>query len=112
MLAIELARRGVNLTVLERLSEPPTESRATGIHARTLEIFRQLGLIEQFLGLVRVGLLTPQDPDQFSDPGLRAHERYGAKAGRLLLARPDGYLAAAARLREPERIERYLSALN
>jgi 2-polyprenyl-6-methoxyphenol hydroxylase-like FAD-dependent oxidoreductase len=51
LLAIELARRGVNVTVFERLSEPPTESRATGIHARTLEIFRQLGLIEQFLAV-------------------------------------------------------------
>ncbi len=44
ILAIELARRGVNVKVFERLSEPPTESRATGIHARTLEPFRQLGL--------------------------------------------------------------------
>ena len=51
MLAIELARRGVNVKVFERLSEPPTESRATGIHARTLEIFRQLGLVEQFLAV-------------------------------------------------------------
>jgi 2-polyprenyl-6-methoxyphenol hydroxylase-like FAD-dependent oxidoreductase len=49
MLAIELARRGVDVRVFERLREPPTESRATGIHARTLEIFRQLGLIEEFL---------------------------------------------------------------
>jgi 2-polyprenyl-6-methoxyphenol hydroxylase-like FAD-dependent oxidoreductase len=51
MLAIELARRGVSVTIFERLSEPPTESRATGIHARTLEIFRQLGLVEQFLAV-------------------------------------------------------------
>jgi 2-polyprenyl-6-methoxyphenol hydroxylase-like FAD-dependent oxidoreductase len=49
MLAIELARRGVGVQMLERLSAPPTESRATGIHARTLEIFRQLGLVEEFL---------------------------------------------------------------
>ncbi|MBV9334472.1 MAG: FAD-dependent monooxygenase, partial [Solirubrobacterales bacterium] len=51
MLAIELARRGVNVRVLDRLSSPPTESRATGIHARTLEIFRQLGLVEEFLAV-------------------------------------------------------------
>ena len=51
MLAIELARRGVEVRVLDRLPLPPAESRATGIHARTLEIFRQLGLIEEFLAL-------------------------------------------------------------
>jgi 2-polyprenyl-6-methoxyphenol hydroxylase-like FAD-dependent oxidoreductase len=51
MLAIELARRAVNVKVFERLSEPPTDSRATGIHARTLELFRQLGLVEQFLAV-------------------------------------------------------------
>jgi len=49
MLAIELARRGVSVRVFDQLSAPPTESRATGIQARTLEIFRQLGLVEEFL---------------------------------------------------------------
>ena len=46
MLAIELARRGVSVRVLEREQMPHTEARATGIHARTLEIFHQLGLID------------------------------------------------------------------
>ena len=51
MLAIELARRGVSVRVLEREQLPHTEARATGIHARTLEIFHQLGLIDEFLEL-------------------------------------------------------------
>jgi 2-polyprenyl-6-methoxyphenol hydroxylase-like FAD-dependent oxidoreductase len=51
MLAIELARRGVSVRVLEREQLPHTETRATGIHARTLEIFHQLGLIDEVLEL-------------------------------------------------------------
>ena len=51
MLAIELARRGVEVRVLDKQPSPPQESRAIGIHARTLEIFHQLGLIEEFLEL-------------------------------------------------------------
>ena len=51
MLAIELARRGVEVRVLDRQSSRPTETRAIGIHARTLEVMHQLGLVEEFLSL-------------------------------------------------------------
>ena len=51
LLAIELARRGVGVRVFDKLSSRPQESRAFGIQARTLEIFRQLGLVEEFLEL-------------------------------------------------------------
>lgn len=50
MLAIELARRGVDVRVLDKQPSPPQETRAIGIHARTLEVFHQLGLIDEFLG--------------------------------------------------------------
>ena len=49
MLAIELARRGVEVRVLDKEPSRPRETRAIGIHARTLEIFHQLGLVDQFL---------------------------------------------------------------
>ena len=49
MLAIELARRGVEVRVLDKERSRPRETRAIGIHARTLEIFHQLGLVDQFL---------------------------------------------------------------
>jgi 2-polyprenyl-6-methoxyphenol hydroxylase-like FAD-dependent oxidoreductase len=51
MLAIELARRGVEVSILDKQPARSTESRAIGIHARTLEVFDQLGLVEQFLEL-------------------------------------------------------------
>ncbi len=70
---------------------------------------------ERFEDLVRLALLTPQGlgdrPNTFTDPSLRAHDRYRARAGKLLLVRPDGYLAAGARLQRPETIERYLLKL-
>jgi 2-polyprenyl-6-methoxyphenol hydroxylase-like FAD-dependent oxidoreductase len=51
MLAIELARRGVEVRVLDKQPSRPQETRAIGIHARTLEVFDQLGLIDEFLEL-------------------------------------------------------------
>ncbi len=49
MLAIELARRGVEVRIFDRQAAPPCETRAIGIHARTLELFHQLGIVEEFL---------------------------------------------------------------
>jgi 2-polyprenyl-6-methoxyphenol hydroxylase-like FAD-dependent oxidoreductase len=51
MLAIELARRGIEVKLLDKQPARSSESRAIGIHARTLEVFDQLGIVEQFLGL-------------------------------------------------------------
>ena len=51
MLGIELARRGVEVSILDRQPARSPESRAIGIHARTLEVFHRLGLVEQFLDL-------------------------------------------------------------
>ena len=49
MLAAELRLGGVDVVVLERLAEPSGESRAGGIHARTLEILDMRGALEPFL---------------------------------------------------------------
>ena len=51
MLAIELARRGVEVRVLDKQPSRPNETRAIGIHARTLEVLHQLGIVEEFLAL-------------------------------------------------------------
>ncbi|WP_030894559.1 MULTISPECIES: rifampin monooxygenase [unclassified Streptomyces] len=49
MLAGELRLRGVRVAVLERLAEPTGQSRALGIHVRSIELMDQRGLLERFL---------------------------------------------------------------
>ncbi|WP_372667934.1 FAD-dependent monooxygenase [Amycolatopsis kentuckyensis] len=50
MLACELRLAGVDVLVLERLPEPRTvESRAGGLHIRTMETLDQRGLLDRFL---------------------------------------------------------------
>ncbi|WUE62260.1 FAD-dependent monooxygenase [Streptomyces europaeiscabiei] len=47
-LAGDLQAHGARVTVLERLTRPTTESRASTLHARTMEIFAERGLLERF----------------------------------------------------------------
>ena len=47
MLAGELRLGGADVLVLERLARPTTESRASTLHARTMEILDERGLLEQ-----------------------------------------------------------------
>ena len=51
MLANQLGRRGVRVTIIDRHSGPARESRAMAVHARTLEIYSKLGLAERALEL-------------------------------------------------------------
>ncbi|WP_078911624.1 FAD-dependent monooxygenase [Streptomyces sp. NRRL WC-3742] len=53
--ALELARRGVPVRIVDRLAEPTTESRAIMVHARSLEMFERLGLVDE---LIRNGVRT------------------------------------------------------
>lgn len=48
-MAYELARRNVRVRVIDRADGPATTSRATATHARTLEIFDQMGLLDDLL---------------------------------------------------------------
>ncbi|WP_344464768.1 FAD-dependent monooxygenase [Kitasatospora kazusensis] len=48
--ALELARRGVPVRIVDRLAEPTTESRAIVVHARSLEMFERLGLVDRLIG--------------------------------------------------------------
>jgi 2-polyprenyl-6-methoxyphenol hydroxylase-like FAD-dependent oxidoreductase len=47
MLAGELRLGGAHVVVLERLAAPTTESRASTLHARTMELFDQRGLLDR-----------------------------------------------------------------
>jgi len=49
VLALQLARAGVRVRVVDAAAEPGTTSRALVVHARTLEIYRQMGLADAFL---------------------------------------------------------------
>ncbi|RNL86259.1 hypothetical protein EFW17_06785 [Halostreptopolyspora alba] len=56
MLACELRLAGVDVMVVDQLAERTGESRAGGMHARTLEVLDQRGILDRFL---EVGELQP-----------------------------------------------------
>jgi len=49
MLACELRLHGVQVVVLEKLAEPTEQSRGRGLHARSVELMDQRGLLDRFL---------------------------------------------------------------
>ncbi|WP_328946191.1 rifampin monooxygenase [Streptomyces sp. NBC_00250] len=51
MLAGELRLHGVHVLVLDKEAEPTRQSRAQGLHVRSIEVMDQRGLLERFLGL-------------------------------------------------------------
>jgi 2-polyprenyl-6-methoxyphenol hydroxylase-like FAD-dependent oxidoreductase len=51
MLASELCLQGVQVRVLEKREVPTEQSRALGLHARSVEILAQRGLLERFLAV-------------------------------------------------------------
>ncbi|MFF7176944.1 rifampin monooxygenase [Streptomyces sp. NPDC008121] len=51
MLAAELRLHGVHVVVLERLTERSEQSRGQGLHARSVEIMDQRGLLDRFLAV-------------------------------------------------------------
>jgi 2-polyprenyl-6-methoxyphenol hydroxylase-like FAD-dependent oxidoreductase len=56
-LAVELARHGARCRIVDALPEPSPQTKATEIHARTLELLDQAGLAEAFVagGIVMKG---------------------------------------------------------
>jgi 2-polyprenyl-6-methoxyphenol hydroxylase-like FAD-dependent oxidoreductase len=48
-LACDLARRGVPLRIVDKAAEPFTGSRGKGVQPRTLEVFDDLGVVEELL---------------------------------------------------------------
>ncbi|WP_067502330.1 rifampin monooxygenase [Actinoplanes sp. TFC3] len=51
MLAAELRLHGVRVVVLEKDAEPPAFVRAMGLHARSIEVMDQRGLLDRFVAL-------------------------------------------------------------
>ncbi|WP_412075181.1 rifampin monooxygenase (plasmid) [Streptomyces xanthophaeus] len=51
MLAAELRLHGVQALVLEKLTEPTAQSRGQGLHARSVEMMDQRGLLDRFLAV-------------------------------------------------------------
>lgn len=47
--ACELARRGIQVRIIDARSGPTTESRALGVHARTLELLEKLSLADEVI---------------------------------------------------------------
>ncbi|WP_171108201.1 MULTISPECIES: SDR family oxidoreductase [unclassified Streptomyces] len=99
MLAGELRLGGADVTVLERLAAPTTQSRASTLHARTMELLRQRGLLDEpggfgdplppheprghFGGLPLDLTLPSPYPGQWKVPQVRTEELLGARAARL-----------------------------
>jgi len=55
MLANQLGRRGVRVLIIDRNSGPAQQTRAMAVHARTLEIYSKLGVVERAVVLGKVG---------------------------------------------------------
>jgi 2-polyprenyl-6-methoxyphenol hydroxylase-like FAD-dependent oxidoreductase len=55
MLANQLGRRGIRAMIIDRHNGPAEQTRAMAVHARTLEIYRKLGIADRALELGRPG---------------------------------------------------------
>src|SRR5262249_34787002 len=47
--AIELARRGIGIRIVDPLLEPPQYAKAVGVQPRTLEVFEGMGVLDRIL---------------------------------------------------------------
>jgi 2-polyprenyl-6-methoxyphenol hydroxylase-like FAD-dependent oxidoreductase len=47
--AAELARRGVRVRVIDKLAQPTDQSRAIAVHARSLDMFDRMGIVDELL---------------------------------------------------------------
>ena len=56
VLALWLTRQGVGVRIVDKTAGPGTTSRAVVVHARTLELYRQLGLAAD---VVHAGVVNP-----------------------------------------------------
>src|SRR5271163_1315228 len=45
----ELARRGVGVRVIDKLAQPTDQSRAVAVHARSLDMFDRMGIVDEML---------------------------------------------------------------
>jgi 2-polyprenyl-6-methoxyphenol hydroxylase-like FAD-dependent oxidoreductase len=76
-LAVCLERHGIRLRLVDRLSEPSPLSRALAVQARTLEVFDDLGFVEEALARGR----RVEGVNLVARGGRQAHVRLGGFAG-------------------------------
>jgi len=103
MLANQLARYGVRSMIIDRHSGPAMQSRAMAIHARTLEIYRKLGIDDEAIALGRNGVGV----NAWTEGRLSARIPFG-DIGRgkspfpfvLMLGQDDNEVIMGARLQE------------
>jgi len=120
-MACELARHRAPVRIIDRLTGVNPHCRATGIHARTLEVFHDLGMLAASAAGTRADLVDahvvvsaaesapPDLPGGVSvvfDPHGALRQRYGVRGECAYVIRPDGYVGyrcappSATRLRE------------
>src|SRR6201995_6139882 len=74
----ELARRGVRVRVIEKLTQPTDQSRAIAVHARSLDMFDRMGIVDEMLSTgikARAMQLYAGHSKLFRAPSAGAHER-------------------------------------
>ena len=109
MLACELRLAGADVVVVDRLAERTGESRAGGIHSRTLEVLDQRGILDRFLaagrpsrrpllrplpGLRRVGVAHPYPLLILQSAIERLLEEWAGELGVRVRRRPRSRLRA------------------
>jgi len=85
VLALWLTKLGVKVRIIDKTAEPGTTSRALAVHARTLELYRQLDLAGGELRVLGSGQPQGDLPARAHDE-LRAHPR----GNRVRLGRVGG----------------------
>ncbi|MGW3074071.1 SDR family oxidoreductase [Kitasatospora sp. NPDC001132] len=107
LLAGDLRARGVRTTVLERLGAPMTESRASTLHARTMTLFEERGILD------RLGELPDGGPGHFggmrldltaADPGHRYAGQWKCPQTRIESVLRERAVELGARLRRGLRV--------
>ena len=103
MLANQLGRRGVRTLIIDRHAGPALETRALGVQARTLEIYSQLGIIDQALQLGKAGTganLWAQGRKMARVPLGEAGQRVTPYPYILILGQDDNERIMGAKLRD------------
>jgi 2-polyprenyl-6-methoxyphenol hydroxylase-like FAD-dependent oxidoreductase len=93
-LALDLARRGISVRLIEAATTPFEGSRGKGIQPRTLEIFDDLGVIDDILS---AGTLYPKFRTHFGPFSLRAGSLASVKQPTATVPYPNLWMVPQAR---------------
>ena len=108
--AIELARRGIDIRIVDPLVQPPQYAKAVGVQPRTLEVFEGMGVLNRIL------IAAPDaDVDTTVLPLIRDSARdfaamYAADGSAVYVVRPDGYLCFTSAQIDADALAAHLSS--